>query len=83
MGIINGHIQGQTTPFVLLPCRRVTYLGGESFDWLQVEIVVEMEIIKVLSVYEEVQHVVSLSTNLEPDFNPVELCCLEELCRFE
>ena len=42
----------------------LSLLGGESLDGLQVEVVVKMEIIKVLTVDEQVQHVITLSTHL-------------------
>lgn len=42
----------------------LSLLGGESFDRLQVEVVVEMKIIEVLTMDEKVQHVVTLTTYL-------------------
>lgn len=42
-----------------------------------------MEIVQVLSVDEEVQHVVSLATNLQACFHPVNLRGLEELGSFQ
>ena len=42
-----------------------------------------MQVVEVLSVNEQVQHVVSLTTNLQPNLHPVQLCGLEELGRFE
>ena len=42
-----------------------------------------MQVVEVLSVNEQVQHVVSLTTNLQPNLHPVQLCGLEKLGRFE
>lgn len=42
-----------------------------------------MEVIQILAVDEQVEHVVSLSADLETSFHPVELRCLEELRRLE
>lgn len=44
--------------------RLLAFLSRQSFDGFQVEIVVEMEIVKVFPVNQQVQHVVSLSTDL-------------------
>ena len=38
-----------------------------------------MEIVEVLSVNQQVQHVVTLATNLKPHLHPVKSCCLKEL----
>ena len=60
-----------------------TYLGGECLDRLQVEVVVEMEVVEVLAVDEEVEHVVALATHLQTNLHPVQLGRLEELGRLE
>lgn len=39
-------------------------LGGEGLDGLQVEVVVQVEVVEVLAVDEQVQHVVPLATDL-------------------
>ena len=38
-----------------------------------------MEVVEVLAMYEEVQHVVSLTADLQSHLNPVQLCTLEKL----
>ena len=43
----------------------LSLLGGECLDRFQVEVVVQVKIVEVLSVDQEVQHVVPLSTNLQ------------------
>lgn len=55
-----------------------TNFCGEGFHWFQVEVVVQVQVVEVLSVNQEVQHVVTLSADLEPHLNPVQLCGLEE-----
>ena len=58
--------------------RLLPLLGGEGLHWLQVEVVVEMEVVEILAMDEEVEHVVSLATHLQPRLNPVQLCGLEK-----
>ena len=54
-----------------------------GLDWFEVEVVVEVEVVEVLAVDEEVQHVVALPADLEPRLHPVQLGGLEELGRLE
>ena len=42
-----------------------------------------MKIVKILSVYEQVEHVVALTTDLETHLHPIKGCCLKELSGFE
>jgi hypothetical protein len=63
--------------------RLLTFLGSESLNWLQVEVVIQMEVVKILSVDEQVEHVVTLSANLKTSFYPVNLRRLEELSGLE
>ncbi len=37
---------------------------GESFDRLEVEVVIKMKIVEVLAVDEQVEHVIALTTHL-------------------
>lgn len=53
--------------------RLLSLFGGERFDWLQVEVVVKMKIIEVLSVDEQIEHVVTLMTDLQANLHPVKL----------
>lgn len=55
------------------------YLCGQRLDRLQVEVVVEMQVVEVLTVDKQIEHVVALSANLQPHLHPVQLCGLEEL----
>lgn len=56
----------------------LTFLCCEGFHRLQVEVVVQVQVVEVLSVNQKVQHVVALPAYLETDFYPVQLCGLEE-----
>lgn len=60
-----------------------TYFCGEGFHRLQVEVVVQVQVVEVLSVNQQVQHVVTLSAHLKPNLHPVQLCGLEEFGGFE
>mmetsp|Transcript_39887 Transcript_39887/g.113149 ORF Transcript_39887/g.113149 Transcript_39887/m.113149 type:complete len:527 (-) Transcript_39887:833-2413(-) len=57
----------------------LSLLGRQGFDWLQVEVVVKVEVVKILAVDEQVQHVVALAADLQASLHPVQLGCLEEL----
>lgn len=61
----------------------LTFLCCEGFHGLQVEVVVQVQIVEVLSVNQQVQHVVALPADLETDFYPIQLCGLEEFGGFE
>lgn len=63
-------------------CRK-PYLGGEGLDRLQVEVIVQMQVVEVLAVNEQIEHVVTLSADLQADLHPVQLGGLEKLCCFE
>ena len=58
-------------------------LGGERLDGLQVEVVVQVEVVQVLAVDQQVEHVVALPAHLQPHLHPVQLGGLEELGRLE
>ena len=61
----------------------LSFLGGQSFDWLQVEIVVQMQVVQILPVDEEVEHVVPLPAHLQSRLHPVQGGGLEKFCRLE
>ena len=58
-------------------------LGRERLRRLQVEVVIQVQVVQVLPVDEQVQHVIALSAHLQPDLHPIELRLLEELRCFE
>lgn len=59
------------------------YLCGQCLDRLQVKVVVQMQVVEVLTVDQQIEHVVALPAHLQPYFHPVQLGGLEELCGFE
>lgn len=59
------------------------YLRGQCLHRLQVEVVVQMQVVEILTVDQQVEHVVALPAHLQPDFHPVQLGGLEEFCGFE
>lgn len=59
--------------------RLFTLLRRERLDRLQVHVVVEMQVVEILSVNQEVEHIVPLATDLETGFDPVQRGRLEEL----
>lgn len=59
------------------------YLCCQSLDRLQVEVVVQMQVVEVLAVNKQIEHVVALSAHLQPHFYPVQLCGLKELSGLE
>ena len=56
----------------------LTLLCRQRFHGLQVEVVVQVQVVQVLSMNQEIEHVVTLPTHLQTDFDPVELGALEE-----
>jgi len=58
--------------------RSLSLLGRKSLDGFQVHVVIQMKVVQVLSVNKEIEHVVTLSTDLETGFDPVEIGLLEE-----
>lgn len=59
--------------------RLLSFLGRQGLYRLQVEVVIKVKIVEILSVDQKVQHVVTLATNLKTSFHPIELGSLEEL----
>lgn len=57
----------------------VFYLCGQRLDRFQVEVVVKMQVVEVLAVDKQIEHVVALSANLQTHFHPVQLGGLKEL----
>lgn len=51
----------------------VQYLSGEGLHGLQVEVVIQVKVVQVLSVDQQVQHIVALATHLQAYFHPVQL----------
>ena len=49
----------------------LSLFGGEGLDWLEVKVVVQVEVVEVLAVDEQVEHVVALPAHLEPHLHPV------------
>mmetsp|Transcript_736 Transcript_736/g.1704 ORF Transcript_736/g.1704 Transcript_736/m.1704 type:complete len:700 (-) Transcript_736:62-2161(-) len=54
-------------------------LGGQGLHGLEVEVVVQVQVVEVLAVDQQVQHVVALAAHLQPRLHPVQLRALEEL----
>eukprot|EP00951_Prasinocladus_malaysianus_P049174 scaffold666802_cov55-Prasinocladus_malaysianus.AAC.1 len=54
-------------------------LGGQRLDGLEVEVVVQVQVVEVLAVDEQVEHVVALAAHLQARLHPVQLGRLEEL----
>ena len=44
--------------------RLLALLGGERLDGLEVEVVVEVQVVQVLPMYQQIQHVVALAADL-------------------
>ena len=61
----------------------LAFLGCEGLNWLQVEVVIQMEVVQVFPMDKQVEHVVTLPTDLQACFNPIQFSGLEKLGRFE
>ena len=61
-----GHSQDLTTQMEgITKSTLLSLLGGKGLHRLQVKVVVQVKIVQILSVYQEIQHVVPLSANLQ------------------
>merc|ERR1719494_5821 len=63
--------------------RFLTLLGGECLDRFQVEIVIQMQVIQVLTMNQQVQHVVTLTTHLQTCLHPIDASGLKEFGGFK
>mmetsp|Transcript_2747 Transcript_2747/g.4977 ORF Transcript_2747/g.4977 Transcript_2747/m.4977 type:complete len:318 (+) Transcript_2747:225-1178(+) len=61
----------------------LTFLRRERFRRLEIKVVIQVEIIQLLTIDEQVEHVVTLPTNLQPHLHPIQFCTLKELRRLE
>lgn len=63
-------------------CQNVTSFAhcSQSLDWLEIEVVIKMQVCKILAMYQKIQHIESLAADLKSSFNPVDCGLLEELC---
>ena len=58
--------------------RFLTLFCCQGLNWLEVEVVVQMQEIKIFTMDEKHEHVKPLSTNLETNFQPIHFSELEE-----
>ena len=63
--------------------RLFTFFGCQRLDWLEIKVVVQVQVVEILAMDEEVEHVESLTGNLETCFNPINFCRLKKLCGFQ
>jgi hypothetical protein len=74
-----GHAKDLTTQMEgVTEARLLTLLGRQRLHWLQIKIVVQVQIVQVLAMDQKIEHVVTLSTNLDSSLNPIKLGALEE-----
>jgi len=59
--------------------RFLPFLGCQCLNRFQVEIVVKMQVVQILTMNQQIQHVITLTAHLQPCFNPVQCGCLKEL----
>ena len=45
--------------------RLLALLGGQSLDWFQIEVVVQVKIVEIFATNQQIQHVVSLTCHLQ------------------
>ena len=63
--------------------RAFPFLRCQGFDRLQVEIEIQMQVSDILAMNQQVEHIVSLATNLQTRLYPIQLCRLEKLGSFK
>ena len=54
--------------------RLLPLLGGQGLDWLQVEVVVQMQVVEVLAMDQQIEHVVALPADLQGAKPKVKTC---------
>jgi len=54
-------------------------LCRQRLDWLQIEVIVQVQVVQMLPVNQQVEHIVPLTADLQAGLNPVELGVLEKL----
>lgn len=59
--------------------RLFSLLGGQSLHRLQVKIVIQMKVVQILTMNQQVQHVVALTADLKANLDPVQSGRLEKL----
>lgn len=63
--------------------RLLSLLGSQCLDWLQIEVVIQMEVVQILAVDQQIQHIVALTQNLKSSLDPIKRGTLEKLSRLE
>lgn len=63
--------------------RFLSFLGRQRLHGLQIKVVIQMQIIQILSVNQQIEHIVALSTHLQTRFDPIECGRLKEFRRLE
>ena len=56
-----------------------TFFSGQSLHGLQIEVVIQMQIVQVLTMNQQVQHVITLTADLKANFDPIKSGGLEKL----
>ena len=54
--------------------RLLPLLGGQGLDWLQVEVVVQMQVVEILAMNQQIEHVVALPADLQGTKPKVKAC---------
>ena len=60
-----------------------TLFGRQSLDRFQVEIVIQMQVVEIFAVNQQIQHVVTLATDLKSDLDPIQGRGLEKFGSLE
>ena len=63
--------------------RFLSFFCRQCLHWFQVKIIIQMQVVQILTMNQQVQHVITLTANLQTDFNPVQCCGLKEFRRLE
>jgi hypothetical protein len=63
--------------------RFLALLCGQCFNGFKVEVIIQMQVVEVLAMNQQHQHVESLTAYLQSHLDPIHLCELEKLCACE
>jgi hypothetical protein len=60
--------------------RLLSFLGCQSFHRLEVEVIIKVQVVQILPVNQQVQHIIPLPADLQTHFNPIQFGALKKLC---
>ena len=57
----------------------LSFLCGQSFGWFGIKVIIQVKVLELFSMDEKIEDIMPLPTNLQPNFDPIQLRALKEL----